>query len=73
MVTLEVADDGAGVAADHRTAIFERSARDGERVRRWRNWFGRAITREIITAHRGHIWIEHAEAGGPFVVTFRVA
>ena len=70
-VTLEIADDGPGIAAEHRTVIFERFARgDDARARTdGGTGLGLAITREIITAHHGHIWIEDATPGARFFVT----
>jgi signal transduction histidine kinase len=70
-VTLEVADDGPGIAADQRASIFERFARgDDARARTdGGTGLGLAITREIVTAHHGRIWIEDANPGARFVVT----
>lgn len=69
-VTLEVADDGPGIAADQHAAIFERFARgDDARARTdGGTGLGLAITREIITAHHGRIWIEDAAPGARFLV-----
>ncbi|MEO8697878.1 MAG: ATP-binding protein [Acidimicrobiales bacterium] len=70
-VTLEVADDGPGIAMQDSVAIFERFARgDDARARAdGGTGLGLAITREIINAHNGRIWVEDAAPGARFVVT----
>jgi signal transduction histidine kinase len=74
-VTLEVADDGPGIATDQRAAIFERFARgDDARARTdGGTGLGLAITREIITAHHGRIWTEDAKPGARFIIAIPAA
>jgi signal transduction histidine kinase len=70
-VTLEVSDDGPGIASHDRAVIFDRFARgDDARARTdGGTGLGLAITREIINAHNGRIWVEDASPGARFVVT----
>jgi signal transduction histidine kinase len=70
-VRLEVTDDGPGIAAEERAAIFERFARgDDARARTdGGTGLGLAITREIVNAHNGQIWVEDASPGARFVIT----
>lgn len=72
VVDLVVADDGAGVPAEHRARIFERFARvDDARTRNdGGTGLGLAIVRDIVEHHDGTVRYESSEAGGArFVVT----
>jgi len=63
---LKVADDGAGIASEHVSNIFERFYR-GSNAREnpaEHSGLGLAIAKEIIVAHNGHIWIEEAVCRG---------
>ena len=64
-VEIEVADTGAGIAADDRDRIFEPFFRGGEDAARSSNGagLGLAISRAIVEAHGGRIWLEDAPAG----------
>ena len=64
-VEIEVADTGAGIAADDRDRIFEPFFRGGEDAARSSNGagLGLAISRAIVEAHGGRIWLEDADTG----------
>jgi heavy metal sensor kinase len=65
-----VSDEGPGVPEGVRERIFERFARqDPARGRTGGAGLGLAISREIVLAHRGRIWVEPREPrGSAFVV-----
>jgi heavy metal sensor kinase len=67
---LTVSDDGPGVPSVARERIFERFAReDPARGRSGGAGLGLAISREIVRAHGGRIWVqEHEPRGSTFVV-----
>ena len=68
---LTVSDDGLGVPATEREAVFERFARLDEARSRDRGGtgLGLAIVRDIVTRHGGTIAIDGAvEQGAAFVV-----
>jgi heavy metal sensor kinase len=68
-----ISDQGPGVPADERERIFERFVRrDRARPRTAGAGLGLAISKEIIHAHGGRIWVEDGApgAGGS---TFRIA
>jgi signal transduction histidine kinase len=62
---LEVADDGDGIAPEHRDAVFERFTRLAEgRARDPKGTgLGLSISRQIAHAHRGTLTIEDRGAG----------
>jgi signal transduction histidine kinase len=64
-VEIEVADTGAGIAADERDRVFEPFFRGGSEEPRTRNGAGLGLTicRAIVEAHGGRIWLEDAPAG----------
>ncbi|WP_169944175.1 cell wall metabolism sensor histidine kinase WalK [Microbispora sp. H11081] len=68
--TLEVADDGAGIAPEHRETVFDRFTRlDASRDRdSGGTGLGLAIAREIAHAHQGTLTIEDSERGARFVL-----
>jgi signal transduction histidine kinase len=73
-----IADDGAGIPAEHRDRIFERFGRiDDARTRDGASTgLGLAITREIVEAHGGAITVEECvpDGGGArFVLCFPTA
>jgi signal transduction histidine kinase len=74
-VTLVVADDGPGIPAEHRQAVFERFARlDDARARETGGTgLGLAIAKEIVTAHGGSITLEDSAVGARFVVRLPIA
>jgi signal transduction histidine kinase len=69
--TIEVSDDGPGIAVKDRERVFERFVRlDESRARdSGGSGLGLAIAREIVTAHRGEICIDGVRSGAHFVVT----
>jgi signal transduction histidine kinase len=74
-VQLVVADDGPGIPPGDRERIFERFTRLGNAHRRpdGGSGLGLAIAKEIVQAHGGHIWVEHATVGAHFVVDLPAA
>jgi heavy metal sensor kinase len=69
---ITVSDEGPGVPADERDRIFERFARqDRSRPRAAGAGLGLAISKEIVSAHGGRIWVEDRgpeASGSAFVV-----
>jgi signal transduction histidine kinase len=66
-VEVEVVDDGAGVAAEERERVFEpfyRGGEDGAARSSDGAGLGLAISRAIVEAHGGKIWLEPAEPHG---------
>ncbi|HXA60409.1 MAG TPA: HAMP domain-containing sensor histidine kinase, partial [Streptosporangiaceae bacterium] len=74
MATLEVIDDGAGIAAEHREKVFDRFTRlDASRSRdAGGTGLGLAIAREIAEAHEGTLTIQDSERGARFVLRLPV-
>ncbi|WP_245878614.1 sensor histidine kinase [Streptosporangium subroseum] len=68
--TLEVLDDGAGIAVEHREMVFDRFTRlDASRNRdAGGTGLGLAIAREIAEAHLGTLTIQDSERGARFVL-----
>lgn len=74
IVTMKVRDQGPGVPPDEAAAIFERFYR-GRRTQEWSpgTGMGLSIARDIITAHRGRLWVENVpEAGAQFSFTLPI-
>ncbi len=64
-VQIEVADTGEGIARDEYARVFEPFFRGGSEAARTRNGagLGLAISRAIVEAHGGRIWLEGAAGG----------
>jgi signal transduction histidine kinase len=62
-VEIEVADDGAGVAAGDRDRVFEAFFRGDESRGEDGAGLGLAISRAIVEAHGGRIWLEDGHPG----------
>ncbi|MFP5363173.1 MAG: sensor histidine kinase [Thermoleophilia bacterium] len=64
-IEIEVADSGPGIASADRERIFEPFFRGGDRAARSDGGagLGLAISRAIIEAHGGRIWLADADAG----------
>jgi signal transduction histidine kinase len=64
-VEVEVADTGAGIAAEDRAHVFEPFYRGGDDAARTRpgSGLGLAIARAIVEAHGGRIWLAEAAQG----------
>jgi signal transduction histidine kinase len=62
---IEVADTGEGIAASDRERVFDPFYRGGSEAARTRNsaGLGLAISRAIVEAHGGRIWLEPASPG----------
>jgi signal transduction histidine kinase len=62
-IEIEVADTGSGIAGEHRTRVFEPFYRaDGARSDGGAG-LGLAVSRAIVEAHGGTIWLEDAPVG----------
>jgi signal transduction histidine kinase len=72
--TLEVIDDGAGIAAEQREVVFDRFTRlEASRDRdAGGTGLGLAIAREIAEAHEGTLTIQDSERGARFVLRLPV-
>jgi signal transduction histidine kinase len=64
-VEIEVSDTGDGIAAEDRERVFEPFFRGGAQAARPSNGagLGLAISRAIVEAHGGRIWLEDAPRG----------
>jgi signal transduction histidine kinase len=62
-VEIEVADTGAGIAADQRERVFEPFYRADASRHAPGAGLGLAIARAIVEAHGGAIWLEEATVG----------
>lgn len=74
IVTMKVRDQGPGVPPDEVAAIFERFYR-GRRTQDWTpgTGMGLSIARDVITAHRGRLWVENVpDAGAQFSFTLPI-
>ena len=62
-IEIEVADTGDGIAAEHRERIFDPFYRADPSRRDTGAGLGLAISRAIVEAHGGRIWLEDASVG----------
>lgn len=72
-VEIEVADDGAGIPADQRELVFEPFHRADPSRTDGGAGLGLAISRAIVEAHGGRIWIADAPAGAAVRVRLHAA
>jgi signal transduction histidine kinase len=64
-VRIEVADDGEGIPSDQAEHVFERFFRGGDGARNGTGaGLGLSISRAIVEAHGGRIWVEPGEQRG---------
>lgn len=72
-VNLYVRDDGAGIPYDKQAAIFGKFVQVEESGPTGGAGLGLAISKEIVRAHRGHIWVESEPGKGSlFTITLPV-
>jgi signal transduction histidine kinase len=64
-VEIEVADTGEGIAPDDRDSVFDAFVQGGRRAARSEGGagLGLAISRAIVEAHGGRIWLAEADQG----------
>jgi signal transduction histidine kinase len=68
-VRIEVADDGEGIPPEQAEQVFERFFRGGDGARNGAGaGLGLSISRAIVEAHGGKIWIEPGEKRGSRVI-----
>ena len=75
-VRLEVDDDGPGIEVADRTKVFERFARleEGRSRDAGGSGLGLALTKRVVEAHGGSVFIETSSLGGAsFVVELPAA
>jgi signal transduction histidine kinase/DNA-binding response OmpR family regulator len=71
MVGVSVSNDGDPIPADERERIFDPFETSGRRV--GGSGLGLGISRAIVEAHGGRIWVEAPEVGARFVLTLPTA
>jgi signal transduction histidine kinase len=68
-VRIEVADDGEGIPPEQSEQVFERFFRGGDGARNGTGaGLGLSISRAIVEAHGGRIWVEPREGRGARVI-----
>jgi two-component system sensor histidine kinase ChvG len=69
-VEIAVSDEGAGIPPESIDKIFQRFYSDrpqSDRTEGKNSGLGLSISREIVSAHGGHIWAENRVDGGKVV------
>lgn len=70
---ISVTDEGAGVAPEERSRLFEKFYRGMDPQRNGGTGMGLAITRGIIEAHDGRVWVEGSPGkGATFIFSLHV-
>jgi len=66
MIRIHVSDEGPGIPPDNLETVFERfyTERPKGAVFGTHSGLGLAICRQIVAAHKGHIWAENREKSG---------
>lgn len=68
-VQVAVSDEGQGVAAEHRFQVFQRFFRQRDDASNPGTGLGLYISKGLVEAHGGRIWVDSADTGGA-VFTF---
>lgn len=69
MVAVTVSDEGRGIAAENRFLVFSKFFRDGAHAGNPGTGLGLYISKGLVEAHGGRIWVEDGARGGA-VFTF---
>lgn len=69
MVSIAVSDEGKGIATENRFQVFSKFFRDGAQAGNPGTGLGLFISKGLVEAHGGRIWVENAVGGGA-VFTF---
>jgi PAS domain S-box-containing protein len=64
VVRIVVSDEGEGIPLEHRFQVFNKFYRRGARPDNPGTGLGLYISKGLIEAHGGHIWVEEAPGGG---------
>lgn len=64
MVSVTVSDEGRGIAAENRFQVFSKFFRDGAQAGSPGTGLGLYISKGLVEAHGGRIWVEDAAGGG---------
>jgi NtrC-family two-component system sensor histidine kinase KinB len=74
LVYVSVKDNGAGIPIEHQSRIFDKFVQVGDQKWGTTSGLGLAISREIIRAHGGTIWVDSTpQEGSTFTFTVPVA
>jgi signal transduction histidine kinase len=73
IVEISISDTGLGIPAEKKATIFERFSQIRKKDRRWLG-LGLYISKQIIDAHQGHLWVDSVEdKGSTFYFTLQGA
>jgi NtrC-family two-component system sensor histidine kinase KinB len=71
---ISVKDNGAGIPVEYQSRIFDKFVQVGDQKTGESSGLGLAISREIIRAHGGTIWVDSTpQEGSTFTFTIPVA